>query len=402
MAFFVQSVPARRAPADARRSVAPAATLEPSIRSARLRVTRRALQLALGALWILDGALQLQPFMLGRGFAAKIILPAASGQPVAVHTPVTWGAHLILTQPAAWDLLFASVQLLIGAGLLFRRSARLAIVVSLAWGTGVWYFGEGLGGLAGGHATFLTGAPGAALLYAVVGLAAWPSLGAGARRALLTARGLRRRLRILAAPAPGDAPARWVGAAWVALWLGFAVLQTLPASRSAAALAGQLSANARVSPGWLAAAERTVALGARHGGAAAIVVAVAVDVAIALAGLGALGGRRARVGLGGRVRRVRRRAVEVSAWGGIAVAFAVWILAQAFGTIPSGMATDPNSGPLVVLLGAALLGATARSEAANTAVHAGAALGSAAGDWLEEERRDGLEVERRDERQDVA
>ncbi len=49
-----------------------------------MRVTRRGLQLALAALWLLDGALQFQPFMLTRGFAHDVIAPAVSK--IAGHT----------------------------------------------------------------------------------------------------------------------------------------------------------------------------------------------------------------------------------------------------------------------------------------------------------------------------
>jgi hypothetical protein len=40
--------------------------------SHRIRITCRHLQIALSLLWLLDGALQLQPFMLGTGFARQV------------------------------------------------------------------------------------------------------------------------------------------------------------------------------------------------------------------------------------------------------------------------------------------------------------------------------------------
>ena len=39
-----------------------------------MRLTRRNLQIALGVLWLLDGALQLQPFMFTTGFSNDILL----------------------------------------------------------------------------------------------------------------------------------------------------------------------------------------------------------------------------------------------------------------------------------------------------------------------------------------
>ena len=47
----------------------------------RGRSTTDRLELALAALWLLDGGLQLQPAMFTRRFATDVILPAGSGQP---------------------------------------------------------------------------------------------------------------------------------------------------------------------------------------------------------------------------------------------------------------------------------------------------------------------------------
>jgi hypothetical protein len=158
----------------------------------------------LGLLWLLDGGLQLQPFMWGTGFATQVIAPAANGQPDLIARPIHWSAHLIAAHPLAWDLLFAATQLLIGLTLLIPRAARLGLAASLAWSLGVWIFGEGLGGLAGGGATLLTGAPGASFLYGLLAAAAWP-----------------RRDR------PTEPPADWLPIAWAVLWVGGAVLQAL-------------------------------------------------------------------------------------------------------------------------------------------------------------------------------
>jgi hypothetical protein len=158
----------------------------------------------LGLLWLLDGGLQLQPFMWGTGFATQVIAPAANGQPDLIARPIHWSAHLIAAHPLAWDLLFAATQLLIGLTLLIPRAARLGLAASLAWSLGVWIFGEGLGGLAGGGATLLTGAPGASFLYGLLAAAAWPHR-----------------------DRPTEPPAEWLPIAWAVLWLGGAVLQAL-------------------------------------------------------------------------------------------------------------------------------------------------------------------------------
>ena len=85
-----------------------------------------------------------------------------------------WAARVIAAHPVGWEVPFAIIQLLLGLGLLYPRTAKLALAASLPWALGVWYLGEGLGGIASGNASLLTGAPGAVLLYAVLALAAWP------------------------------------------------------------------------------------------------------------------------------------------------------------------------------------------------------------------------------------
>jgi hypothetical protein len=83
--------------------------------------TRRGLQIVLGLLWLLDGALQLQPFMLGSGFARQVIGEAAAGQPHFVAGPVEWAADIIAAHPLL-DVPFAAVQLLLGVGMVVPRS----------------------------------------------------------------------------------------------------------------------------------------------------------------------------------------------------------------------------------------------------------------------------------------
>src|SRR4051812_18630056 len=97
---------------------------------------RRGVQVALGLLWLLDGALQLQPYMLGPHLSADVIAPAGEGQPGFVSSGVSWAADLVAAHPLAWDLVFAAVQLVIGLGFLIPRFrvVRLAVVASVAWG----------------------------------------------------------------------------------------------------------------------------------------------------------------------------------------------------------------------------------------------------------------------------
>jgi hypothetical protein len=276
-----------------------------------LSLTRRHLQIALGLLWGLDGALQLQPFMLGTGFARQIIAPNAIGQPDLVAAPVHWAANLIAAHPVALDVPFAAAQLLLGVGLLVPHTARRALAASVAWSLGVWFFGEGLGGLADGHASLLTGAPGAALLYGVLALAAWPSRDPSQQ-----------------------APARWLPLAWATLWIGGAIFQALPGQNSGTAVAGAISGGA---PGWLGRLDASAANWSTRHGTAVVVALVAAEALIGLAALYS-----------------RTRIPAVAA--GFALALAIWVIAQDLGQLYSGQATDPNTAPLIALLAIAILG----------------------------------------------
>jgi hypothetical protein len=303
----------------------------------RRLASRRSLCLALGVLWLLDGALQLQSFMFTRGFATSIIAPAATGQPRFVADAVEWNAWVIAGHPVLFNALFASLQLALGLAFLFRRTAGLAVVASVAWASGVWYFGEGLGGVFGLHGTALVGAPGAALLYAVLAVAAWPGAG-----------------RINTGPEPGRRQLlpRWTLGAWAVLWVGSAVASVLPSNVSSGVISGQVSGNISTSPWWLAAVDRSLASAVHASGPAAAVLTVAVELAIGIL-----------VFTHGPMR-------TVALWAGMAVALVYWAVGQSFGELFSGQATDPSTGPLVVLLGLVVVGAC-RPESARLAACGG-------------------------------
>jgi hypothetical protein len=283
-------------------------------------LTRRGIQVALGLMWVLDGLLQLQPAMLTSRFTTQVIRPAGVGQPGFVSLPVGYAAQLIGHDPVLFDVGFGMVQLLLGVGLLYPRTVRWAIPASMAWALAVWYLGEGLGGLFGGTATVLTGAPGAALLYALLALAGRP-----------------RRDH----PGAADPPPRWTAVSWAVLWLGGAVLQALPGADTNASVAVTLAMNASRAPAWFATIEHHLAVWLPGYGVSIIVDLVVLQV---LAGLGVFGAGR-----------VRRLAVVL----GMALALGYWVVGQDLGQFWSGIATDPDTGPLAVLLGLAVLGSPA-------------------------------------------
>jgi hypothetical protein len=279
-------------------------------------MTRSQVRVVLGLLWILDGALQLQPFMFGRGFAREVIAPAGDGQPAMVASSVHWAADLIASQPLVWDLAFALIQLAIGVALLIPGTARLALVGSVLWSVGVWIFGEGLGGLASGHAALLTGAPGAVLLYALIALGVWPATGDGDEQ-----------LR----------PAWWLPSAWAVLWVGGALLQALPGQNHIGDVVGWVQDNGDGAPIWLARLDQHAASALTTGGPTVLVALVLLQAAI---GLGAL------------APGTPRRLAGVA---GISVSVVFWVFGQSLGELWTGQATDPNAAPLVILLALAMM-----------------------------------------------
>ena len=134
----------------------------------KVRITKRTIQIALGVLWLLDGALQLQPQMFTSNFATQVIAPAAQGQPRLVSGVMHFAIRVFLLHPAIFNSFIAITQLGLGVLILWKRSVKLGLILSIGWGLFVWYVGEGLGGLASGHTLLLMGAPGAALIYATV------------------------------------------------------------------------------------------------------------------------------------------------------------------------------------------------------------------------------------------
>ena len=125
--------------------------------------SQRILQVVLGLFWILDAALQFQPYMFSKDFVPTFVLANASGQPTVIHWAITNVGNFLAPHPAVWNSLFALTQLAIGVGLLFRRTVRPALALSFPYALGVWVFGEGLGMVLTGSATALTGAPGSVL-----------------------------------------------------------------------------------------------------------------------------------------------------------------------------------------------------------------------------------------------
>lgn len=140
--------------------------------------TRRTLQTCLGLIWLLDAALQFQPYMFSRGFVTQIIAPTTAGNPTLIADPIAWSARIMAQHIVPANTAFAAIQLAIAVGLFFRRTVKPALAASIVWSVFVWFFGEGLGGILTG-ASPLAGAPGAVILYALIAVLLWPTGPAG-------------------------------------------------------------------------------------------------------------------------------------------------------------------------------------------------------------------------------
>ena len=303
--------------------------------------TQRTLQVILGLFWILDAALQFQPFMFGQGFVHSFILANASGQPAPIAWFLTHMGHFLSPHIAVWNTLFALIQLCIGTGLLFRRTVRPALVVSFFWALGVWVMGEGLGMLLTGTASALTGAPGSVFIYGCLGLMAWP------RRATRTAEegGADEQhtedleLEGVASSAAG----RGIGgvvtplAVWSGYWVLAAVLFVLPANRTPTSVASAIVGMAPVSPNFYAHFLTNVG---GHFASTGLETAWVLAIASLVIGLGPL---------------LTRRPSGFLFAGGL-LAAVLWSTGQGWlGGIFSGSGTDPNTGPLIIVLALAMV-----------------------------------------------
>src|SRR5579859_1647205 len=280
---------------------------------------RRVLQIALGLVWLLDGILQLQPYMFGPSFAG-MLGGTATGSPAVLADPILQASRLVGHDAVAWNIAFALIQLAIAVGLLWRPTVKAALAGSVAWSLSVWWFGEGLGGLLTGTASPITGAPGAVILYALMAVLVWPARSGNPGRGGIAAGGL--------------LGYRWSRAVWLVLWGSFAFFIMQPAVRAPGSLHNAIAGHAAGEPGWLAGLDRSIASAI---GAHGTVTCVMLAAAFALITAGIL------------LPATIRPALVLAA----ATGLAIWVIGENFGQIFTGTATDPNTGPLLVMLSAA-------------------------------------------------
>ena len=291
-------------------------------------LSRKMLQRIIGVLWLIDGLLQLQPQMFTMNMVNGIMKPMLQGQPGLVEPTLQFIVNQTTLHLTAVNLLIAIVQILLGLGFLLLpdRWVKEVVFASIVWALIVWYGGEGMSMLFTGQASILTGAPGAVLLYPLLGLAIYPRKKSDATSKTATRKkgddGLLSRKYL-----------RWVLAGF---WIFAALLQLQPnwwqqgqISQSIGAMVGQGGLNSVLVDPVLQQISDATANIETPLNIALIVVFLAIGIGLAV---------------------VKDEQVRPFLVVSIVASFVLWYISQAFGMIFTGMATDFNSGLLVVVI----------------------------------------------------
>ncbi len=285
---------------------------------------RRLIRIGFGLLWLFDGVLQAQPKMAA-GLPSQVIGPVAASSPRWVQQLVNWSGTAWSGHPVPAATAAVWIQVGIGTWMLVASRgpwSRLGGLASVGWGMAVWVFGESFGGIFVPGLSWLTGAPGAALSYAVAGALialperAWHTV----RLGRLTLAGLGLFLAVMAV---------------LQAWPGRGFWQGNFHGRPGT-LTGMVQSMATIpQPHFLSAwVAGFGSFNAAHGFA----VNLTVVVALALAGA---------VFLSGRPRLIRPALIAVSV-----LCLADWVLVEDLGFF-GGLGTDPNSMPPFALLAVA-------------------------------------------------
>ncbi len=271
---------------------------------------KRRISSYLGAIWIADALLQIQPVMFTEDLVSSVIQTNKALLPSVLTPYFESAARYISQDPQAWNVIFAILQFLIGSLLLSSSHlpVKLCLCISIPWSLAVWFEGEGLGGIFAGGLSVLSGFPGAALLYVVVSVMLllpdhfW----------LSTDRFSPVR----------DAPS--------VFWFPAAIQQSLPSFWAPVADSAQIINNASYPPP-MAYAVSDVALVFAHFGWIANAFLVAAMLSISFGTYG-------------------EHSVIYAYYPLFALTLFIWIFVEGIGGIFTGIATDLNTGPLILLL----------------------------------------------------
>jgi hypothetical protein len=276
----------------------------------------------------MDGIFQLQPLMFTGNMINSIMKPMLQGQPGFLEPSLQFIVNQTTLHLALVNVVIAVIQIGLGLGflLLSDRWVKELVITSIIWALIVWYGGEGMSMLLTGTASILSGAPGAVLLYPLLGFAVYPRRksdpAAQAGKINVRYDGLLTRVHL-----------RWILSGF---WFFAALLQLQPnwwqpgqISQVIGAVTGQGGLDAvLVDPVLQRLSDLTANIEIPLN-IALIVVFLALGVGIAVA------------------RREQLRPFLIAS---IVVSIIVWYCTEAFGMILTGMATDFNSGLLVVVM----------------------------------------------------
>ena len=351
-------------------------------------IGRDGFQVVLGALWAIDGLLQLQPYMYEKGSNGLlgVVADNTMGHPNFITDFIAFVTRQMVAHQLIGNTTVALIQLAMGVLLIWSGArryygiARAALSISMAWALIVWVVGEGVGGLIMPQAAMLTGAPGAAILYGLAALYLWPSskyqpkysVPAGIRdgisdkeeevsdhdngcnddRDVLDSadgynddRGATKGMNkpggnstVTLDSNKGSAVASHgllgqTGSyiAWAILWCGSSLLEFQYGNFAPHSIPIQIRYEAKGEPQWISFMDLHIASILHTSGTVVAGILLVVEFAVGWLIL----------------RPATRRIALIS---GMVLAVVFWVVGQNFGTIFSGQATDLNSGPPLALL----------------------------------------------------
>ncbi len=287
--------------------------------------TQKLLRRVLGVLWLVDGLFQLQPQMFTLKLVNSVMMPAMMGQPGPIADNLFWIMTLTAQHVLLINSLIAVAQIAIGILLLWGRWAQGVVIASIGWSLLVWYAGEGFGMLLTGQASILTGAPGAVILYPLLGLLIYPRKSSSKAEGtgvdgLLSRKGL-----------------RWSLAGF---WIFAALLQLQPYWWQAGQGWGQISLalGRLVGAGGL----NTFLVDPVLNKLADATVSLEIPLNIVLI--------EVFLGLGIALALVKREHLRPWLVVSLILSFLIWWITQAFGMVFTGFTTDFNSGLLLMLM----------------------------------------------------